>query len=220
MPSTTAESVRPAPPTEWLRRIWERMVAMYGHAWHSVHGVSPQDEGTGRLTVDGDTWAKALSGITGTQMAAGLAACLAEGGEFPPSAPRFRGMCLGVPSFPSVRRDTDKADPFTRLVWQNLDGYLYRQAPADKADKMLRDAYELAREHVMLGGQLPEQAAGEIEHEPNAAAEAVKIPDTRESRSAHLQDLLGQLYNPKTSDPDYDPTKAFETQIKLGEHDG
>lgn len=138
---------------------------MYGHAWHSVHGASPQDEASGKLTVDGDTWAKALSGVTGPQMAHGLAACLSEGAEFPPSAPRFRGMCLGVPTFAAVRMDTKRTEPFTRLVWQNLDGYLYRHAASDRADKMLRDAYELAREHVMTGGQLPEAAVGEIEHE-------------------------------------------------------
>lgn len=185
----TAESVRREPPTEWLRRLWERMVAMYGHAWNSVHGVSPQDDG-GKLTVDGDTWAKALAGVTGQQMAAGLAACLAEGAEFPPSAPRFRGMCLGIPSFASVRMDRDKAEPFTRLVWASMDGYLYRHAAADRADKMLRDAYELAREHVMAGGDLPQESAGRIEHKQPEPWNP-RTPEERASRAQRAREEAG-----------------------------
>ena len=29
------------PPATWLRRIWERMTALYGHAWVNLHGVTP-----------------------------------------------------------------------------------------------------------------------------------------------------------------------------------
>ena len=39
-----------------------------------------------------------------------------------------RLRCVGVPAFAAVRADAGKQDGFTRLVWQHLDGYAYRQA--------------------------------------------------------------------------------------------
>ncbi|KLB51569.1 hypothetical protein XEUV315_23935, partial [Xanthomonas euvesicatoria] len=40
-----------------------------------------------------------------------------------------------------------------------LDGYRYRGASASDADRMVREAYELARDHVMRGGEVLEPAA-------------------------------------------------------------
>lgn len=135
------------------------MTEIYGHKWVSAYGESSDVEGAA------GTWAKGLSGVSPQQVADGLRACVASSDPWPPTLPEFRAMCLGVPSFPAVRMDTAKVQPFTRLVWQNLDGYLYRQSSSDRADRMLRDAYELAREHVMRGGELPEPSAGEISHD-------------------------------------------------------
>ena len=57
-----------------------------------------------------DTWAAALAGLTGAQIAEGLRACVAEGEEFPPNAPRFRAMCLGIPSLARVRLEFSAPD--------------------------------------------------------------------------------------------------------------
>lgn len=35
------------------------------------------------------------------------------------------------------------------------------------------------------------------------------IPATREGRSRHLAELLGQLYNPATADPNHDPARTM-----------
>lgn len=157
-----------------MRRLWERMVAIYGHKWTSTHGVIPHDEITGSLTVTGETWQQGLRGITGQQFGRGLEACITRNDEWPPTLPEFRAMCLSVPRLAGVRsevlalasRDSRslEATPFARLVWTYIDGYRFRQVSADQSDRMLREAYDLAREHVMRGGELPE-VVGQIEHE-------------------------------------------------------
>lgn len=163
--NATAALVSAEPPPEmFLRRLWERMTALYGHAWASAHGASvtrsPDDA---RLTIDGETWQRALAGVTGQQFAAGLDACITEGGEFPPSAPRFRAMCLGIPPFARVKLETTMADaarsPFTRFVWGFVDGYAFRQADMRAADALLRAAYDVAVEARMHGAELPASAA-------------------------------------------------------------
>ncbi len=133
-------------------------MALYGHAWASAHGVSAVNSATDRLTIDGETWQRALAGVTGQQFAAGLDACIALGDEFPPSAPRFRAMCLGVPSLAEVKLALSRSGakpPFVVLVMQHLDWHNWKQADQRTADRMLGDAYAVAREHVMLGGELP-----------------------------------------------------------------
>ena len=124
-----------APPAQWLRRLWERMAAMYGNAWASAQGLAPQRE-DGSLTIAGETWGQALGGLGAAELGAGLSACLAEGAEFPPSAPRFRVKC-----------------------WEFMDSHAYRMVDRREADRMLRDAYEQARDFVMRGGALPEVVA-------------------------------------------------------------
>lgn len=156
-----------------VETLWGRMAAIYGHRWTSSYGDDPAG-------MVGDTWAAGLVGLTGAQLAKGLEACIASSDPWPPSLPDFRARCVGIPALASVRLDTGKSDPFTRLVWQHLDGYRYKQAPSDQSDRLLREAYELAREHVMRGGELPE-VAGEIASEkrepmpasPERAAEAI-----------------------------------------------
>ena len=141
-----------------IETLWARMAAVYGHRWTSSYGDDPGG-------MAGDTWAAGLSGLTGSQLARGLEACVASSDPWPPSLPDFRAACLGIPPLASVRLDTGKASPFTRLVWQHLDSYRYKQAPSDQADRLLREAYELAREHVMRGGALPDDPAGELSAE-------------------------------------------------------
>lgn len=167
---------QPLPPTA-TRTLWVRMAEIYGHKWTSAYGDNP-NEGAAQ------TWAKGLAGLRSQQLADGLKACLASADPWPPTLPEFRSMCLGIPSLARVRIEIRGRDftPFTRAVWANLDGYLFKQAAADKSDRMLRDAYELTREEVMRGQPLPEPSVAITEEvrefkpcsdEARAAARAV-----------------------------------------------
>ena len=155
-------SVTPSPPlpVPQCRTLWVRMAEIYGHRWTSAYGERADDGGAG------DTWAKGLAGITPAQLGEGLKACIASADPWPPTLPEFRARCLGIPPIAQVRLELrgGKPSPFARLVWLGLDAYRYRQSPADQSDRMLRDAYELAREHVMRGGELPLEPNGEIEN--------------------------------------------------------
>lgn len=174
-----------------LRRLWARMASGYGHRWTSAFGVSPEHE-DGRLTLAGDTWANTLAGLSEQQIAEGLRVCRLVGtdDDWPPSATAFRAMCLGVPSLAAVRFELRGREysRFTRLVWQRIpDPYAFAQADTQRAERIVRDAYQLAREHVMRGGALPDEPVAAIEQakpEPikpaspeavQAAADAVRL---------------------------------------------
>ncbi|MCF5946436.1 hypothetical protein L2249_24355, partial [Xanthomonas perforans] len=66
---------------------------------------------------------------------------------------------------------------FTVLVGMKLDGYRYRGASASDADRMVREAYELARDHVMRGGEVPEPAA-------TALPPPAKVPEVADRDAA------------------------------------
>lgn len=132
------------------------MTEIYGHKWTSAYGDEAGPEGAA------GTWAKGLAGVTVEQVAEGITACLVSADPWPPTLPEFRAMCLGIPTFAAVSADKAKVSGFTRLVWQNMDGHNYSLASTDKAEKMLRAAYEIAREHVMKGGDLPPPAVAEL----------------------------------------------------------
>ena len=179
-------------PAMWLRRLWERMVAMYGHGWANVHGVTPH-EASGALTLAGDTWSRMLTGLGALQIAAGIEACVAEGKEFPPSAPRFRAMCLNIPRIAAVREELrargKQPSRFTRAVWLQLDLFRYRQASADQADRLLREAYDLVHDRVMRGEALPDEPAGSIGEETPAT-----VPATAEQTAAHIRAIRIDLH--------------------------
>lgn len=74
------------------------------------------------------------------------------------------------------------------MVWQQIDGYLFKQASADKSDRMLKDAYELAREMVMRGHPLPEV--------PELAIEKVEPdfkPASKEAVEAAMAEVVKEL---------------------------
>lgn len=183
----------PAPSLRTLDAFWRRMLGMYGHTWASQYGDHPA--GT-----TAETWAQALSGVAPEAIAIGLRACLAEGKEFPPSAPRFRGMCLGIPTFNAVKFESTRTNvehsPFTRAVWLSLDAYAYRQASSRDGERMLRDAYDYASEQVMRGARLPEPAAGALE-EPKIAKPIVSTdPAQRAIRAARARaEIYGDTGN-------------------------
>ena len=131
-----------------MRTLWVRMAEIYGHRWTSSYGDS--ESGAAR------TWAKGLAGVSPVQLAAGLADCIASADPWPPTLPEFRARCLGVPSLGAVRSDiATRSTAFVVKCWEFIDAHAYRAASRDAAARMVRDAYEQAREFVMRGGQLP-----------------------------------------------------------------
>lgn len=135
-----------------LQELWTRMLAIYGHRWDSQYGRTP----TG---VAGETWEAGLEGLTPRQIGNGLDACLRATDDWPPTLPLFRARCLGIPSLVATRADVcrDAADrhPFSRMVWALVDSHAYARSDRQQADRMLRDAYDLAREQVMGGQAMP-----------------------------------------------------------------
>lgn len=184
------------------------MAAMYGHTWTSAYGDNPSG-------LAADTWATALSGLSADQLANGLRACVAEGGEFPPSAPRFRGMCFGIPSFEAVNHELLTAGAnrgrFAALVWSHIDGYAHRHARAEDAKRMRQHAYELAREQVMRGEPLPPAPAAELDHH-QAPLVPAGIPAKREDRVTKLEGLLGEDFNPTAANRTIDELNAMEAK--------
>lgn len=101
------------------------MAGLYGHKWISSYGTSDvklDDDGNPRA--DSGIWSKALSGVTGQQIAHGMKTCTTRTGEqaaWPPSAPEFRDMCLagksnlGIPDVSAAWREAVEAstDPTT-----------------------------------------------------------------------------------------------------------
>lgn len=157
------------------------MAQIYGTKWTSSYGDDPSKGAA-------QTWAKGLAGLSGEQLARGLSSCITCAEPWPPTLPEFRMHCVGIPALASVRADIGKQDGFTRLVWQYLDGYRYRLASAELGDRLLREAYEQAKEVVMRGGELPPAPAGEIEHE-----QAPRVPATRDQVASHFAEIAQEL---------------------------
>lgn len=168
-----------------MQQLWLRMAEIYGTRWTSSYGDDPSKGAA-------QTWSKGLAGLSGEQLARGLSACIACAEPWPPTLPEFRMHCVGIPPLSAVRADAGRQDGFTRLVWQYLDGHRYRHASCDQSDKLLREAYEQAKEFVMRGGQLPAPPAGEIEKEQKQ-----NVPASKEqvaNHFAHIADILGESH--------------------------
>lgn len=135
--------------------MWVRMAEIYGHRWTSGYGEDPDGPAA-------QTWAKGLAGLRPDQLAAGLTTCLASADPWPPTLPEFRALCLGVPTVAQVLlelRPGGQRSGFTVLVWSLVDPYRYANLPSDRADRLVREAYELAREQVMRGKPIPDAPA-------------------------------------------------------------
>lgn len=176
--------------TNLIYFVWLRMTSRYGHRWTSNYG----DEPGGIAAAE---WRDALSGCGQAEVDSGFAADLRRGDGWPPSSSEFRAMCFSIPSFATIKPRASRTTEPTRfevLVWQNVDSYRYRQADADKAERMLRDGYEIAREHVMAGGDLPELPEAMIEHkEPDANPMPA---DALQKKMRELADEIGMELEP------------------------
>lgn len=163
------------------------MLAIYGHRWTSAFGDSPEDS-AGKPTLAGDTWARGLAGITESQIAKGLEACIVAAESWPPALPQFRAMCFGIPSLAEVKNEISKREkyqPFTRMVWANVDWFRYKNATADQAGFMIKEAYDISREAVLRGEPMPSEPVASI-----APQEQEKpVPAPREVAEKHLNEL-------------------------------
>ena len=104
-------------------------------------------------------WARGLAGMSRAAVLGALERH-ARVSAWPAELSELRALCLGVPTLGEVRvmlRDESaRKPPFVVLMFQQLDYYNWKMADQRTADRWLADAYATAREHVMLGGALPE----------------------------------------------------------------
>ena len=173
-------------PPQPRRTLWLRMADIYGSRWTSAYGEDPDGSA-------GETWAKGLAGVTPQQLADGLTASIASADPWPPTLPEFRARCLGIPPLAQVKlalRDEGAAKPpFIALIFEALDYYNWRMADQRIADRMLADAYAVAREHVMLGGELPLPRAA-LES-PEKRKPVPPSPEVVERHMANIREELG-----------------------------
>lgn len=157
------------------------MAEIFGHRWTSSYG---DDAATGA----GETWARGLGGLSSAQIGEGLERVLVSAEDWPPTLPEFRRLCLGIPSLAAVSRalcrHEGERSGFDRLVWAMLDSYAFARADQQRAERMLRDAYVLAREHVMAGGEVP----GPVQYLEQAAQER-PTPASPETVRHHLDEI-------------------------------
>lgn len=151
MPSLPTSSSRARQSQSRVDALWGRLTAIYGHRWTSAYGENPAGLG-------GDTWAAGLFGITPQELATGLEACaFTRADPWPPTLPEFRCLCLSIPTLTAVRLDIAKPErqPFTRMVLAQLDMFSFTRAEQAKAERLLSDAYDHARELRLAGVEPP-----------------------------------------------------------------
>lgn len=173
------------------------MASRYGHAWVSQYGTTPGG-------FAGAEWRDTLAGLSAEQFREGFRADRLRGAEWPPSSTAFRAMCLAVPSLAAVRAEVDvraaarhnplggsapavRMSPFAMEVWSRLNTYAYTHG--DKPDRVLREAFDLAREHVMAGGDLPEPVAELPPPEPPKRTPV--SPEVAKAAFADIAAILG-----------------------------
>ena len=100
-PSQSAKPEAPKLSQTMIDKLWLKMTEIYGHRWTSSFGDS----------VDPDrVWAATLAGLDETQIRYGMRQCVAQGHEWPPSAPEFRKLCTGASDVSWEHRRIEAAD--------------------------------------------------------------------------------------------------------------
>lgn len=192
--------------------LWLHMSATYPHKWTSALGDDPRG-------VAGRVWASELSGMSREQIDTGLDACRNSSDPWPPALAEFKARCLGIPSLSAVSLElkSAKCSPFARLVWSYVDAYRIKLVSADQSDRQVRDAYELAREHVMRGGALP-VIAGKIEQEkPKPPVEL--SPEEKAGRLARVRAELDDVPPPAPAEPEAPKADLAAVEAELQQHD-
>lgn len=140
------------------------MTEMYGHRWTASFGVSADQ---------GHAWAATLAGLSGAQIASGLAALVERGDDWPPSAPDFRKLCegaspeaLGLPSAAAAFREACRnAHPAAAARWSHeavhhaaceTGFHELRSLPEDKGRALFERAYAVTVRMLLAGEPLRE----------------------------------------------------------------
>jgi hypothetical protein len=201
--------------------LWMRMASRYGHAWVSQYGPLPD----GIVAAE---WRDTLKGITHEQLRAGFAEDAMRAADWPPTSTRFRAMCLDIPTMATVRLDIDRlvrallplgshghgsrevrVSRFARVVWSYINSYEFRNESGRRADRMLREAYELASAYIMDGGELPVEPVALIA-EPEKAPPSPEQERRTKAAAAEALSKISEML--KT-----EPAKPF-TEVE-DEHD-
>ncbi|WP_254152379.1 hypothetical protein [Pseudomonas syringae] len=144
-----------------LDKLWIKMAEFYGHRWTSNFGV---------IAEPGHTWARALTGITGDQIANGMHALMERGDEFdwPPPVNVFRAMCVQVKGLPSEAQAWDEARSGTytheavRIAAEATSTFDLHGSHSN--DKALRQRFERNYAIVMRRAQTGQPLEGRIAH--------------------------------------------------------
>lgn len=70
-----------------IRRLWQRMVEIYGHRWLASYGDRDAD----------GTWMAGLRDLSTAAIAVGLEKCVRRPDPWPPTLPEFRTLCEPTP---------------------------------------------------------------------------------------------------------------------------
>lgn len=176
--------------------VWLSLGAAFGHRWTSAYGDDPRGAA-------GRVWARGLADLTREQIDRGIVASVNGVDDWPPSLPDFRAKCLGVLSFAEVLLDRERRAPFTAMLWRYLDGYAYRQASADRGERLLREAYDVARTAVLKGEPMPAPPAAQLAASGSSWRPArIAAPDVVRRESAKVYQLLGRSGRDAAAGPD------------------
>lgn len=134
------------------------MNGIYGYQWTRQYGDEPDATGV---------WKIALSGLTQRQIWGGIESLIFSGGEWPPTAAKFRELCLGgsdLPSFDSAwfelsnylssaphRRNIKNLHPAVRYTYRTIDPWTFQQLNGDKQHQLFKSAYAATLASVKNG---------------------------------------------------------------------
>jgi hypothetical protein len=103
------------------------------------------------LVVAKSEWLQALDDLPESEITRGISYCRKYGGEFPPSIPEFRKMCLPQPAELGIMSESDcyallsrnnTEDFLVREIAKRIDVYNWRNLPAASARKVFKEVYE------------------------------------------------------------------------------
>lgn len=161
------------------------MAARYGNRWTSQVGDSPAG-------LAGAEWAETIGPQTLDSMHRGFNADAERADGWPPSSSEFAAMCCGIPTFAAMRFEMTHGEqrrtPFGLLCWRYVDTFLLRKADQREADRIAHDAYDLAKAHVMAGGELPA-----VHEALRAPMEPERKPASTETAERALREICDRL---------------------------
>lgn len=182
-PSIASEPTSKPPklPDRLLERLWLKMAEMYGHRWTSSFGDKADPE---------SVWATVLHGLTGQQLANGLAILVHKGTEFdwPPPANVFRALCLEVHGLPHEDEAWEEAlrgaysHEAVRIAARATGTWDLKHAKL--SDKALRKVFSRNYAIVKARAAMGKPLDGEI---PKAIAFEEKTPMQKQFAHSHRE---------------------------------